>query len=342
MSKRKKKIKLKRSILFLGVLLLISGSYFYFTKKEEGLEFPILHEKEKREQQEREEAEAREKQEAYNTCINKPFEETELTEELASLKQAINRTINNNQYKVSVYYEDLTTGFTYTYKPQTVYYGASLIKLVDALYLINKAIDGSIDLDTETIVYTTEYKKAFSSGMKTHNYGEAISLRNLISYAISVSDNSAHIMLYDYIGRENLKAYGQSLGAKNILTSGTDKFGNQTAEDTNLYLKEAYRIIKENEEFGPFLKGIMDNNVRNSFNTDTIKIYHKYGACDPYYYHDIGLNLGSHPYAISILTLHENSNYKEVVQTIHEKIIELQNLFYATRENNCHLEVYGN
>ncbi len=342
MAKQKKKIKLKKGFQLGCIVILVLLSYMYFTKQEDGIDLPLFHENEKKEQKEKEERERIEKENAYNACINKPFSEEELTEELASKKQVINSTINNNHYKVSVYYEDIKTGFTYTYKPETVYYGASLIKLVDALYLINQAMDGNIDLEKETIVYKEEYKKAYSSGMKMHQFGEAVSLKNLILYAISVSDNSAHMMLYDYIGREKLRAFGQSLGAKNILTAGTDKFGNQSAKDTNLYLKEAYRIITENEEYGPFLKEIMDNNVRNSFNTQGIKIYHKYGACDPYYYHDIGLNLEEHPYAISILTLHENSNYQEVVQNIHQQIIELQNLFYQTRENNCHVEIYGN
>lgn len=344
MSKRKTKQRKKYTAILLLLLFIGSiGSFIYITKKNENLDFLITNQK-KEEQRKKEEEEqlAREQQEKYNACIIKPYEEGELTEELQNKKQEVNNFIVKNNYKASVYYEDITTGFTYTYKQATVYYGASLIKLVDALYLINKAIAGEIDLDTETVTYTSEYKKAFSSGMSSHNYGDKVTLRELITHAISVSDNSAHMMLYDYIGRENLKNFGISLGSKTILTTGTDKFGNQTAEDTNIYLKEAYKIISENEEYGSFLKEIMDNDVRNSFNTDTIKIYHKYGACDPYYYHDIGLSLENHPYAISILTLHENSNYKEVVQNIHSKIIELQNLFYETREKTCHLEIYGN
>ena len=344
MAKRKKKkriIKIVRLFLIALIFLIISVTFIRIFKEKDNIKLPFINEKEKREQEEREEALRKQKEEEYNTCVNKPYADTELTEELQNKKQEVNNLIVKNNYKASVYYEDITTGFTYTYNAKTVYYGASLIKLVDALYLINKAIEGSIDLDTETMTYTAEYKKAFSSGMSSHNYGDKVTLRELITHAISVSDNTAHMMLYDYIGRENLRVFGMSLGAKAILPTGSDKFGNQTAEDTNLYLKEAYRIITENEEYGSFLKEIMDNNVRNSFNTDTIRIYHKYGACDPYYYHDIGLSLETHPYAISILTLHENSNYKEVVQNIHAKIIELQDLFYETRESNCHVEIYG-
>ena len=106
-------------------------------------------------------------------------------------------------------------------------------------------------------------------------------------------------------------------------------------EHTNIYLKEAYRIITTNEEYGSFLKEIMGNDYRNSYNTDSIKIYHKYGSWDVNY-HDIGLNLDiEHPYAISILTLHEGRNYQEVVQNIHSKILELHNDFYEYRNESC-------
>ncbi len=332
--RKKRKKKLKRSVkfcLFLVFFILIIG-FFYNSqsKNNTNVSLPFINNKQKE----------KEKAENYNTCLKKTYNETELTDELLVMKQDIDAFIKKNHYSASVAYEDLTTGFSYTYSSSTSYYGCSLIKIVDALYLINKAINGEINLDTETITYTSNYKKSFSSGMANRTIGEKVSLRDLITYAISVSDNSAHFMMIDYIGFSKLKEYGQSLGAKVILTGG-DIFGNQTAEDTNIYLKEAYRIITENEEYGPFLKSIMDNNERNAFNTDTIKIYHKYGSYADNY-HDIGLSLEERPYAISILTLHENSGYQTVVQGIHSKIIELHNTFYENRKNSCHLEVYGN
>lgn len=247
--------------------------------------------------------------------------------------------IIDNKFKISVYYEDINTGFIYKYKEDQVYYGCSLIKLVDALYLIDKATAGEIDLDKETIVYDSKYVTAYSSGMEKHKVGDAVSLRNLIDYAISVSDNAAHLMLIDYIGFSNLKAYGKSLGGSVILTGG-DLYGNQTVADTNIYLKKAYQIITENKEYGEFLKTIMDNNERNAFNTENIKIYHKYGSYASNY-HDIGLSLENNPYSISIFTLHEYTNYIEVVQGVHQKIRELHTLFYKERENYCKNLVYG-
>lgn len=187
-----------------------------------------------------------EKEENYNKCLIQPVSSDDLTETILSLEEEITNYIGRNYY-ASVGYYDVLTGFSYNYKNDVVYYGASLIKIVDALYLINEAIDGKIDLDKEMMMYTSKYKCDYSTGMEKKNYGDMVSLRELITYAITYSDNSAHEMLYDYIGRDNLKNYGNSLGAKYIMTGG-DHYGNQTVDDTMLYLKEAYNIIINNEE----------------------------------------------------------------------------------------------
>jgi len=141
------------------------------------------------------------------------------------------------------------------------------------------------------------------------------------------------------IGFNNLKAYGTSLGGKVILTGG-DKFGNQTVEDTNIYLKEAYRIINKDKEYGPFLLEIMNNNDHNAFNKEGINIYHKYGSWD-INFHDIGLNLEGSPYAISVFTTHGFSNYKEVIQDIHDAVRKLNDTFVKYRENKCYEEIYN-
>ncbi len=337
MAKKRKKKNLKNLIgLFLLVLLALGG-YCYYQKYKETQNLLFWENERKKEEDERIKKEQQEKE--YQKCLTKTFTEEELTESLKTEANEITKYITKNNYQVSVLFEDLTTHYQYSYQPSKVYYGCSLIKIVDALYLINKAIAGEIDLDKETVTYLAKYKVGYSSGMAKRTIGEKVTLRDLITYAITVSDNTAHLMLIDYIGFSNLKAYGESLGAKVILTGG-DNFGNQTAEDTTIYLKEAYKIITENEEYGPFLKSIMDNNVRNAYNTDTIKIYHKYGSYANYY-HDIGLSLEQRPYAISILTLHENSGYKQIIQSIHEKIRTLQTNFYKNRETVCHNEIYG-
>ena len=61
--------------------------------------------------------------------------------------------------------------------------------------------------------------------MKKKKYGTKVSLREFVKYSVIYSDNSAHQKLISYIGRNKLKEFGKSIGAKNTLNGG-DNFGN--------------------------------------------------------------------------------------------------------------------
>lgn len=366
---RKRKRKLKKWVWFF-LIILVGASFgiYYLVDSNNALKAEKEARRIAEEESKKAYEEKKRKEKAYDACLISPYKVEEKNEEITKAYNEVDNLIKEKNYRASVYFENLETGLTYTYDADKVYYGCSLIKLVDALYLINAAsgnnnlnnnnlefaeqnnttsetsdqnyaVSKKLDLDEIKLVYENKYVAGYSSGMAKHQIGDEVSLRDLITYAISVSDNSAHLMLIDYIGFDNLKNYGLSLGGKVILTGG-DKFGNQTARDTNIYLKEAYRIINEDKEYGPFLLEIMDNDDHNAFNTDDIKIYHKYGSWD-INFHDIGLNLEGSPYAISIFTTHAYSNYTEVIQDIHNKVRELNDTFNKYRENKCYEEIYN-
>lgn len=313
---------------FLRILVLIIvigvGGYFgikeYQNYKEEQR---ILQEKLEQERI------AKENKEKYEKClITKPEEEIDLTDKEAEINAFLKK------YTVSVYYEDLTFNKVFAYNKDKVYYGASLIKLVDALYLY----DNKIDVEN-IMIYKKSYKRAYSICMDKHKYNEKVSLKELVRCAISVSDNTAHMMLIDYIGYDKLKSYGKSLGAKNIL-GGWDKYGNQSASDTNIYLKRAYEIMNESE-YGAFLKETMFNKYYGYLNTgEEINVAHKYG----YYnttYHDIGIVFDTHPYTISVLTSEGKNKYSTIVNNISLKIKEYHDLYWETLDKNCYFKVYG-
>ena len=268
----------------------------------------------------------------YTVCMKKQYDESELDEELNNKINEIDYYIRTN-YKASIVYEDAKTSFHYEYNPDTVYYGASLIKIVEAMYLFDEATVGNINLDSR-LTYYSKYVVPYSEGMSKKNIGDEVSLKELISYALMYSDNSAHFMLSDYIGKDNIIAYGKKLGAQNILT-GEDTFGNQSATDTNIYLKHAYEIISSGSEYGKLLKRYMANTHYNSlYLGEKNNVAHKYGWYQKYY-HDIGIVYEEHPYFISILTNHGNENFKEIVRDIHKKINELHRLFYEKRKTIC-------
>ena len=108
---------------------------------------------------------------------------------------------------VSFGFKNLDTGFTYTLNPDRLYYGASLSKTLDALYVYEK-FGGPRD------------------------WNESFLLQN----AISFSNNSAHVTLAGGLGLANLRAYAQSIGMQHHLqgskfVSGTNAFCDTTVAD---------------------------------------------------------------------------------------------------------------
>ena len=192
-------------------------------------------------------------------------------EELNKLDQYI----KDNNLSVSVGYYNLTNGKTYYYNEDKLYYGASLIKTLDAIYLYdNDLVDNN--------------------------------LKEYIKKAISISDNDSHYYLLNYIGIDKLRDYGVSLGASNTLV-GYDKFGYTTVLDQIVYLKKLYELFKTNKE----LESYFINDYYNYLNFDNISFAHKYG----YYsttYHDVGIYLGNNPYIVVILTNEGTDNYGKV------------------------------
>ena len=163
--------------------------------------------------------------------------------------QKLEADYNNS---LSVKFVDINSNYTFSYNESKVYYAASTIKMLDAIYIYENALEGNIDLDT-TKKYTKNFKVLYSAGLEKHKIGDMISLRDLVKYAITVSDNSAHQMLVDYIGFTNLKKYGNSLGAKNTLIGG-DNFGQIDTNDSITYLTELYKFINDNSDLSKELK----------------------------------------------------------------------------------------
>ena len=309
MSKGKtKKLKMKKSFKRMLVFLLFVTLMFFTLKKvninsvSEGKSFiKELCEKAKKREEEKE----REKR--YNECISKALPEENFNEQTIAKKDEIVNYVKSNGLKYT--YEDLIYGYQINYGENDPLYGASLIKLVLALYLIDKDVDLS-----QTIKYESKYHQAYSEGMDKHKYGEDISLETLLRYSITYSDNTAYLMLYTFIGRNNMKEYAQSLGATAIFTLYNDNFASQTTHDTNIYLKRAYELMNEKEN-AKILKEAMTNDRKNRLNIpDKVSIAHKYGSYNEYF-HNVGINYNDN-YTISVLTTKgENGSVKYINNT---------------------------
>ena len=199
--------------------------------------------------------------------------------------------IKNKNYQVSIGYVNLNNGNTFYYQPNKVYFGASLVKTVDALYIYEKTTPTD-------------------------------STKKLVKKAISVSDNNAHLKLVNQIGLDNLRAYGKSLGANRFLTSKTNLYyGETTVMDQIAIWKHLYSFINKNAS-GNELKEYFINSYFNFLLFDGIPTtMHKYGYAQQYY-HEAGIVFSKKPYIVVILTRHGEGDYKGIIKDLSQKIYE--------------------
>ena len=142
----------------------------------------------------------------YNTCLNEKYSDNDLDEVINNKLLEISSLLNN--YNVSVSFYNPSTNFSYNYNSDRVYYAASTIKMLDAIYIYENAANGLINLD-DTLIYQKDNKFAASAMMQNYNIGDSVSIRNLVKYAIMVSDNttiSAESFTMEFIPSKSIPA----------------------------------------------------------------------------------------------------------------------------------------
>ena len=271
--------------------------------------------------------------EVYNNCLNKKYNVEDTNEQIEEYITDINSFLSTT-YNVSIVYKDIERDFTYTYNVGHIYYAASTIKALEALYIYTKASSGEINLD-DTLTYNEFYALEDSKYMSTKYYGDKIPIRELVKYSVEVSDNSAYKMLLDYVGMDKLREYGYSLGAKNTLNTG-DMFGNISTDDAIHYMQAIYEFINSNPELGNELKTYFINAEQNglALPENNIEAAHKYGEYANTY-NDIGIVYDKHPYILVVLTEEGEKDFKSITKDISKKIYELHKLYYSNREEIC-------
>ncbi len=324
MIKVKKKSIKRCLIIIIIVLILILGALIalYFTSKQ------------KLEEYNTELLELYAKLEAnneYASCLITPYK----SEEVDALFNELLNTLNTNE--LSIYFEDLNNDYTLTINPDTTYYNASIIKLFDASYII----DNNVDLN-DTITFTEDYRSMAKEGLLNYELNAEVPIKDIMYYAISVSDNGAHRMLTDYIGVDNLRNYAKNTLGITLTITDSDRFGNMSVTSTNTLLKHVYELLQNDNDYTALLKDAMNNDYYNGLNFDEKTFLHKYGYYNQYY-HDIGIFNSLNPYVISIFTLFGNpdTGALEKVNNISKEIYNIYQTNLDKKEEYCYNLAYN-
>ncbi len=208
-----------------------------------------------------------------------------------SFYEKLEEYILDNNLDVAIGYYDLINNNQYTYNADKIFYGASLVKTVGAMYAYDKNI-----LNSNT--------------------------RTLAKKSISVSDNNAHMQLINNLGRDNVMNYGRSLGAEHYMTGTSSYYYGDTTVDDQLkiwkYLWENIDQMEDGEELKSYFKNTFYNNIQAGCDIETMHKYGWYGNA----FHDVGIVLNDDaPYILVILT-NEAWRGQKVIRDISKIVYE--------------------
>lgn len=247
------------------------------------------------------------------------FDEGEIKEVITSIKDLFNSSSNYYSFK----YEDLYTGLTLSYNEDGIIFGASSVKAPLVIYIYEMASLGKINLDEE-MEYTSNYYVYGSGIMQNEATGGKYTLRTLCDYAIRYSDNIAYTMLLNRVGNDNVRSFWEERGS-NVIFTTNEIWGNLSARDSNLYMKELYNFYKSDKNYGEEVMNLFISSIYKGIHSldDSYLVADKYGWTGSIY-NDSAIVLADNPYVLSILS---NTGYSDF-DTFYKKASDLFGQFH--------------
>lgn len=221
----------------------------------------------------------------------------------AADEQRITALLQGYSGQVSLYYEDLESGYTYLYNADHSFFAASLMKAPFCMYILQLAAEGKCDL-TQKITYTATFQSTGTGIIKNAAFGTEYTVQQLIEYAIRYSDNAALRMLRSVFPANDFKAYAASIGIKNTAAIGLITNSQITTKDAAVYMHAIYDFIQKDKTHGKMLYEYMTN-TRNPMFYSSYPLVRKYGWADASF-HEMAIVDAPHPYILILCTDHED------------------------------------
>lgn len=112
---------------------------------------------------------------------------------------AIKTRLDNAPYACALYYVDLETGLSMTYNPDRMFAGASLIKAEYLMMIFEMIEQGKVSYD-DKYTYQPGNKRGGTTKIPyDYNFGDQLTLKEIIEYVVWHSDNTGYNMLQVYV-----------------------------------------------------------------------------------------------------------------------------------------------
>jgi len=226
---------------------------------------------------------------------------------------------NNN---ISVYYENIETGYTYSYNADKMYFSASVIKAPYAMYVYRLAEKGEANLEN---LYTYE-RGDYHGGsgiIKDMNYGVTFSENELLTYSIIYSDNVAFKKILNLFGVDGFKGFVSELGANpNLInkvlyvSSGAE----MSANEAGIYAKAIYEYIEGGHLYSEQFKNDLMSTTKTLIESD-FPVARKYGQSGVL--HEMAVVYSDSPYILAIMTNPANEKAFGEISTAFQNFNEI-------------------
>jgi beta-lactamase class A len=209
-------------------------------------------------------------------------------------------TVKNSREVVSLLYYDIATGYTFSYNEDVEIPTASTIKTALAIYIMDMASRGEARLDKK-LTYTGSFYQGGTGIIQHQEIGTQFTIERLLELMVIESDNVAYRMLLQEFGHKNVQEYWYSLGTTTTYKSSST-WGNLTATDGLIYMKQLYRFYREHEEYGKKLMDLFKAaRFRYLFARRDIEVAHKSGSTK-WSQNDLSIVFHDQPFIFVVLT----------------------------------------
>jgi len=205
---------------------------------------------------------------------------------------------------LSVYFENLETGFIYRHNAERVYFSASVPKAAYALYIYQQAEAGLVDLDSRRTF--TEADSIGGSGVIRHRYsiGATFTLRELLRLNLSESDNVATLILQRVHGLAGYRAFIAEMGGNPYLVGDRVMNSELTADEAGRFAREIFAYLESDGRYSnEFKAALLDNQF--PFIVSDYPVASKTGWTAPWAWHDMAIVYAPSPYILVILSQRE-------------------------------------
>ncbi len=213
---------------------------------------------------------------------------------------ALQTLLNKSGMQVGFMAVRISDGAVLAYQPEKNFQSCSTIKAAYSLYVAKLIDEGKLAAD-KAIAYTPSAYTSGSGVIKNYPFGTHFKVQTLLKYAITESDNVAHVMLNNSLGSNGFFDMLNRIGC-NIPQTSNDVWPESNAYSSVLWWSQIYSF-KNNSQTGAWLWNQFGG-AYSKINTalgESKACYTKTGS-STYCSHEAGVILGNEPYIISVFT----------------------------------------